>query len=135
MPKTWVEKRNSGKLAHVETTIKRFADIPEGSTMLIATPAMVDEYIKQMPKNTPGSLQQMRKDMAAANNAEFMCPVTAGIFTRIAAEAAYEEFTQGKPLKSITPFWRLMDEKSNTAKKLSFGTEFLIEQRKKEKLP
>jgi len=36
------------------------------------------------------------------------------------------------PIQNITPFWRVIDEKSATAKKLKFGTAFLKEQRKKE---
>jgi hypothetical protein len=76
----------------------------------------------------------MRKDLAAEHNAEYCCPITAGIFLRIVAEAAYEEYASGKPLKKITPFWRMIDSKTPAAKKLTFGTDFVREQRKKEGL-
>lgn len=133
--KTWTEKMNPEAMPKVEKTDKDFADIPAGSRMLIATPAIVAEYIKHIPKGKTGTLQQMRKDLAAEYHADYTCPVTSGIFLRIASEAAYEEYQQGKPISKITPFWRMIDMKSPAAKKLTFGTEFLLEQRKKEGLP
>lgn len=133
--KTWAEKMNPDAEPQVKKTDKDFADIPAGATMLIATPTIVDEYVKHIPKGTHSSLQQMRKDLAAEYNAEFTCPVTSGIFLRIVAENAYEEHQKGKPLTKIAPFWRMMDKKSPALKKLTFGADFVLEQRKKEKLP
>ena len=85
-------------------------------------------------RDRTGTLQQMRKDLAAEYNADYMCPITAGIFLRIAAEAAYEEYEKGRSLKSITPFWRMIDERSPAIKKLSFGKEFVLDMRQKERL-
>jgi len=133
--KTWQEKMLGTKEWKVEKTDKDFADMPAGSMMLVATPVIVEDYIRNIPKGKSTTLQQMRKDLAAEYNAEYTCPITAGIFLRIVAEAAYEQMMQGKPFKSIAPFWRMIDEKSPTAKKLSFGTEFLKKERKKEGLP
>lgn len=133
--KTWAEKMNPDAEPQVKKTDKDFADIPAGATMLIATPTIVDEYVKHIPKGTHTSLQQMRKDLAAEYNAEFTCPVTSGIFLRIVAENAYEEHQKGKPLTKIAPFWRMIDKKSPALKKLTFGADFVLEQRQKEKLP
>jgi hypothetical protein len=133
--KTWAEKMNPDAEPQVKKTDKDFADIPAGATMLIATPTIVDEYVKHIPKGTHSSLQQMRKDLAAEYNAEFTCPVTSGIFLRIVAENAYEEHQKGKPLTKIAPFWRMMDKKSPALKKLTFGADFVLEQRQREKLP
>lgn len=133
--KSWAEKMNPNAQHKVEKADKTFAGIPEGSQMLIATPIIVDEYVKSIPEGSEGSLQQMRKDLAAEYNAEYTCPVTSGIFLRIVAENAYEQLQQGKSVDEITPFWRIIDLKSPTAIKLTFGTDFLIEQRKKEGLP
>lgn len=132
--KTWNEKLHNGMVHSVELTKKRFADIPEGVTMLVATPEIVDEYIKNIPSGIVTNLQQMRKDLAAQYGAQYCCPVTAGIFLRISGEAAYEEFLAGKPVEEITPFWRLIDHNSPAIKKLSCGTDFIREQRKKEGL-
>ena len=132
--KTWQEKFNVAREPVVEITDKKFADIPEGSKMLIATPKVIDEYVRQIPKGHHTSLQQMRKDLAADFNAEYTCPITSGIFLRIASELAYEQYENGTPLKKITPFWRMIDKKAPLAKKLSFGYDFVAEQRKKEGL-
>ena len=132
--KTWIEKRDLSKEAKVEVLDKDFADMKIGEKMLVATPQIVDAYVRHIPKGKEGSLLQMRKDLAAEYHADKTCPVTSGIFLRIVAEAAYEELQQGKPASKITPFWRIITEKSPAAKKLSFDTDFLTEQRKKEGL-
>ncbi len=62
------------------------------------------------------------------------CPITTGIFVRIAAEAAHEKFEKGTPLNKITTFWRVISETSPAAKKLSFGTDLLNKMRLKEGL-
>jgi hypothetical protein len=132
--KTWLQKFNVDREPEVEITTKKFADIPEGSRMLIATPKVVDEYVKQIPRGHHTSLQQMRKDLAAEFGAENTCPVTSGIFLRIVSELAYEQYQHGTPLQKITPFWRMIDKKAPLAKKLSFGYDFVAEQRQKEGL-
>lgn len=132
--KTWVEKRDLSNELKVEVITKDFADMKKGEKMLVATPLIVDDYICNIPKGKEGSLAQMRKDLAAEYHADKTCPVTSGIFLRIVAEAAYEEYQQGKAISKITPFWRMINEKSPAAKKLTFGTDFLLEQRHKEKL-
>jgi hypothetical protein len=132
--KTWQEKLQIDKKAVVKKNDFDFADIPAGSKMLIATPLILEEYIRQIPKGHFTDIKQVRKDLAGAFNAEYTCPVTIGIFIRIVAEAAYEEFEKGKPLNKIAPFWRVLSAKSPSAKKLSFGIGFLIDQQKKEGL-
>lgn len=133
--KTWQQKLHNGLKQKIERTVKKFADVPEGVTMLIGTPEMVDSYIKDIPMGTHSSLQQMRKDLAAEHGAEYSCPVVAGICLRIAAEAAYEAYVAGTPVEEIAPFWRMVDSKAPVAKKLTFGTDFVKEQRMKEGLP
>jgi len=130
--KTWQEKLHINRKVEVKKNNYDFADIPAGSNMLIATPLIVDEYIRQIPRGHFTDIKQIRKDLSAAYKAEYTCPVTTGIFIRIAAEAAYEEYEKGKPLRKITPFWRALSAKSPSAKKLSFGIKFLKDQQQKE---
>lgn len=134
-PKTWAQKMHNGKEPHLTTVEKQFADVVPGSRLLIASPLVVDAYIKHIPKGTHTSLQQMRKDLAAEYHADNTCPVTSGIFLRIVSENAYDEYMAGKPPAKITPFWRMIDSSAPICKKLSFGTEFVQQQRKKERLP
>lgn len=132
--KSWVEKRDIDKSPVVKKIRIDFADMHAGDRMLIASPEIVDEYIRHIPKGKEATLAQMREDLASIYHADKTCPVTSGIFLRIVAEAAYEEYTKGKAIKNIAPFWRILSSKSPTAKKLTFGTAFLEEQRKKEGL-
>jgi hypothetical protein len=131
--KTWTDKVNDPtKEFQIKKLDKDFADMPAGSKMLIATPKIIDEYVRHIPKGRSGSLASMRKDLANEYGAEYTCPVTSGIFLRIVSEAAHEQIEKGAPIGKVTPFWRVVDEKSALNKKLSFGSEFVPKQRKKE---
>jgi hypothetical protein len=130
--KTWAEKLNIDHKPVIEKADKDFAGIKAGQMMLIPIPKLVDAYIRQIPEGRDVDTETIRKDLAAEYHAEVTCPLTTGIFIRIAAEAAYEEYENGTPLNKITPFWRVISEKSPAAKKLTFGTKFLKDQRKKE---
>ena len=130
--KTWAEKLNIDRKPVLEKVERDFAGIKMGQMMLIPTPKIVDAYIHQIPKGKQVNTETIRDDLAAEYHAEVTCPLTTGIFIRIVAEAAYEEYEKGKPLNKITPFWRVITEKSPTAKKLTFGTKLLKEQQKKE---
>lgn len=131
--KTWIEKLQVDKVPEVKRTDKAFADIPENSLMLIATPRLVADYIREIPSGTFVDTPTIRRDLALAHGADYTCPVTTGIFLRIVAEAAYEEMLSGKPLEEITPFWRAIAPGSTTAKKLTFGEELIIQQRQRER--
>ena len=132
--KSWQEKLNDGRQPQIEKADKEFAGIKAGQQMLIPTPRLVENYILQIPEGQQVAMDVLRRDLAAEHGAEVTCPLTTGIFVRIVAEAAYEQYQQGKPLEQIAPFWRVIDEKSPTAKKLTFGKEFLVEQREREGL-
>ncbi len=133
--KTWAEKMKPDMEYKVEVTEKDFADVPAGHTLLIATPTIVDEYVRHIPEGTHVPIKQMREDLAAEYGAEFTCPVTSGIFLRIVAENAYDQLQKGEPIDKIAPFWRMIDKKSTSAKKLACGLDWLQQQREKEGLP
>ena len=44
--RTWTEKLNVEKKIKVVRLEKNFTDIPEGSKMLVATPLIVDAYVR-----------------------------------------------------------------------------------------
>lgn len=132
--KSWAEKMKPDATHQVKTTDKDFADIPAGSSMLIATPTIVDEYVRNITEGTHVSIKQMREDLAATFDAAYTCPVTSGIFLRTVAENAYEELSKGKNIKDIAPFWRMIDKQAPVAKKLACGIDFITEQRKAEGL-
>ena len=132
--RTWTEKLNVEKKIKVVRLEKKFTDIPEGSKMLVATPLIVDAYVRKIPKGHSTSFLTMREDLAREYKADKTCPVSTGIFLRISAEAAYENFLLSGSNENITPFWRVIDENMKVAKKLTCGIEFLREHRQKEGL-
>jgi hypothetical protein len=134
MKKTWLDKLNETKEPKIKRIDIDFADIPAGSNMLIATPKIIDNYIQEIGVGKRIDTKTLRKDLALAHNADYTCPVTAGIFLRIVAEANYEKLQQGKHVKEITPFWRVIEPKSVLAKKLTFGQDFLLQQIEKERI-
>lgn len=134
MPKkNWIEKRDEhSKPAQTKVVDKRFADITKGSTMFIATPKIIDDYIKRIPAGEKVELQKIREDLAQTYKADKTCPVTTAIFFRIVSEAAYEEYAQGKPIEKTTPFWRVSHSKAEA--KYTFGRSFVLAQRTQEKI-
>jgi hypothetical protein len=132
MAKSWGEKLLGGQPAHVSAMTKSMWGLEKGDPLFIATPVMVCDYMKKIRKGSSRTIEQMRAEFAKAHKARGTCPMTSSIFARIAAEAALEEMDAGKPAEKITPFWRLIDEKSPIAKKLSCGAAFVAKMRKLE---
>lgn len=133
--KSWLEKLNDDtKKIEIKKLEKEYAGMPAGSTMLIATPVIIDEYIRNIPSGKESTIPHMRNDLAIAHHADFTCPLTTGIFLRIVAEAAHQQYQKGVALSRVTPFWRILDEKSPLNNKLSFGADFVPRQRKKERI-
>ena len=130
--KSWLDKLNENKESKIKRIDIDFADIPAGSTMFIATPKLIEQYIKKIGVGKRINIKTLRKDLALAHNADYTCPVTTGIFLRIVAEANYEKLQQGERLEEITPFWRAIEPNSTLAKKLTFGQDFLLQQIEKE---
>jgi hypothetical protein len=132
MAKTWAQKLNNGAKPIVGPTERSFAGIAAGMQMLVPTPALVKEYMEAIPRGKTATIEELRQDLAKAYNADVTCPLVTGIFVRIVAEAALDEHRSGKALSEITPFWRVLDEKSKAGKKLTCGTDFLAEMRRAE---
>ncbi|MEE3145465.1 MAG: hypothetical protein VX280_04785 [Bacteroidota bacterium] len=130
--RTWIEKRDCDKSLKIKTIDKKFADIPEGSKMFIATPQIIDEYVKHIPFGKSTELSTMRNDLAIEYQADKTCPVTTGIFLRIVSEASFEELKAGNDIEEVTPFWRIVNPKSKLAEKLECGIDFIEKQRELE---
>ncbi|MDX2130197.1 MAG: hypothetical protein SFU91_14280 [Chloroherpetonaceae bacterium] len=125
--KTWEEKFHTRIEPEIKRIDKAFADIPENGLMLIATPKIIEDYVRQIPKGTVVSIKQMRRDLAAEYGAEFTCPVTTGIFLRIVSEVNYERYLSTQDASQVAPFWRAIEAKSSILKKLTFPVSFISE--------
>ncbi len=132
--KTWSEKLNTAKEIKLKRLGFDFAGMPKGSKMLVATPKIIDEYIKEIPEGCSTDIKTLREDIALNFRADHTCPVSTGIFLKIVAEAAYEKYLEGLPLDAITPFWRVIAADSKIATKLSFEPSIIAELRSKEGL-
>ena len=64
--------------------------------MYISSPEEVNEFVKGITKGEFMTPKDMRAALAKAGGAEHTCPVSTGIFLRIASEAAYEEHLRAK---------------------------------------
>jgi hypothetical protein len=135
MPKpTWTDKLQRSHSSQLKRIDKAFADIPEGALMFIATPQIIDTFVREIPPGSQVSLKALRSELAVRHKGEFTCPVTTGIFLRIVAEAAWEQHQQGSHLEQLAPFWRVVEPDSPLAKKLACGADFIRDQRKREAL-
>ena len=108
--KSWREKLLDNKgLPKVEKITSEIAarwGAKVGDTLLIPAPVEVDEIMRKVPKGKLITINEIRKALARKHNATICCPMTTGIFARIAAEAAVEAMADGE--KNITPYWRTL---------------------------
>ena len=130
--RTWTEKLNVEKKIKVVRLEKKFTDIPEGSKMLVASPLIVDAYVRKIPKGHSTSFLTMREDLAREYKADKKWPGSSGMFLRRYEEADYEYFLLSAFDENRTPWWRVIDETMKVAKKLTCGIECLREHRQKE---
>ncbi|MGA2244828.1 MAG: hypothetical protein ABSH48_07515 [Verrucomicrobiota bacterium] len=107
MKKTWSEKLADDKdLPKVcEATGKLGKRWGEGR-FVIPAPREVDALMKQVPRGRLATINDLRAALARRHKTDFTCPITTGIFSWIAANAAAEQEAKGK--KRITPFWRTL---------------------------
>lgn len=87
--------------------------------VLVPTPLLVDELIRKVPKRKLVTVKQIRERLAKDFNADSTCPLTTGIFIRIAAEVAEEDRRGGK--RQITPYWRIIKADGSLNEKFPRG--------------
>ena len=132
MLKTATEKFNQEYQEVVKVLKKSFSDMKAGDKMLISSPKSIASYIYKIPYGEQKTIKQMRHELALSSHAHNTCPLTTGIFLRVAIEASLEGYQsiEGNTL----PFWRLFDEKYPLVKKLGIDSNFIQTKRKDENL-
>lgn len=111
------------------TMDKAWAGMQPGQTMLVATPMMVDTYIRSLPAGTSRTIPQMRDELARREACDGTCPMSTSIFVRMSAEAALEDLADGKPVSDVAPFWRVITSEDKIARKLALDPAWIDEQR------
>lgn len=100
----------------------RLVDDPKGrGKMLIPKPLDVDALVRMIQDGKLATVDRIRERLARDANANFTCPLTAGIFLRISAEAAEEDLGDGKT--GITPYWRVVKKDGSLNEKFPGGVE------------
>jgi alkylated DNA nucleotide flippase Atl1 len=97
---------NHGKIVPMPS---RYRKSLGAGTMVIPRPLSVDALMRRPKKGQVITVSQIREALAREFGATAACPMTTGMFMRIAAEAADEVRRAGK--SRITPYWRtIMDD-------------------------
>jgi hypothetical protein len=100
-----LEKQDHSKIVAIPPAMaKRLGS----GTMLIPKPLDVDGLIRKTKKGKLVTVSQIRARLAHDNEVDVTCPLTTGIFIRIAAEAAEEDLQNGG--KHVTPYWRVVKD-------------------------
>ena len=73
-----------------------------GARMLIAPPLAFDRVMRQVPAGKVMTADSLRDYLAREHGADFTCPLTAGIFINIVAQASVERG------EDPTPYWRTL---------------------------
>lgn len=104
MAKTNNEKLNDPtKVNEIKEVTDPKAIQPYGGTkMLIAIPLEYDSIMQKIPSGKLITMDVIREHLAKKFNADYTCPLTAGIFVNMVAVASAER-SDGK-----IPYWRTL---------------------------
>ena len=127
---TWrekLEKKQEPEIVNIPPKMaKRFGT----GRMLIPRPLDVDALIRKVKRGKLVTQDQIRKRLAKDFKVDVTCPITTGIFIRIAAEAAEEDRRREK--RQITPYWRVLKADGSLNEKFPGGTKTQAARLKKE---
>jgi hypothetical protein len=130
--KSWREKLENppGGLPKVVNGPAKWEKRFGGRRVLVPTPLLVDALIRKVRKRKLITVKQIREQLAKDFKADSTCPLTTGIFIRIAAETAEEDLRMGK--KRITPCWRVIKADGGLNPKFPGGVKAQAARLKKE---
>ncbi|HWR34204.1 MAG TPA: hypothetical protein VN451_11785 [Chitinophagaceae bacterium] len=107
--KTWVEKLNDSKGLPKVVKLSAAQSKKWGKgTMAIPSPLEVNAIMKKVPAGKLITINRIREKIAKKHQATVGCPITTGIFSWIAANAAEESKLKG--IKITTPYWRTLKQ-------------------------
>ncbi len=104
----WSEKLKRPEKPEIKPAPEKWAQKHGGNRMLIPTPLLIQNLVKQIPSGKLTTVRLIREKLAAEHQADFTCPLTTGIFLRIVAEAAEESRAEGQ--SEIPPYWRVVGD-------------------------
>jgi len=117
--KSWREKMENPDLPKVVEVPPKWRKRYGSGAMLVPSPREVDALIRAVPKGRLITVGQIRERLATEHGVAVTCPLTTGIFVRIAAEAAEEAALAGRT--RITPYWRVVKDDGSLNPKFPGG--------------
>ena len=105
-----------------EKSIERYG----GKNMVIAPPIEYSEIIAKIPEGKLLTIKEIREFLAKKYEADFTCPMTAGIFISLSAQASNERENDK------IPFWRCLKTDGELNPKYPGGIELQKEMLEKE---
>ena len=121
-----LEKPQEPKVVDIPPKMARFGT----GTMLIPTPMLVDQLVRKVRKGQLVTVAEVRRKLARDHGANVTCPLTTGIFLRIAAEAAEEDRANGR--RRIMPYWRVIKDDGSLNPKFPGGVALQARQLREE---
>ncbi|WP_405295285.1 methylated DNA-protein cysteine methyltransferase [Methanobrevibacter sp.] len=97
-----------------EKSIERYG----GKNMLIAPPLAYNEIMARIPEGRLVTAREIREFLANEHGADFTCPMTAGIFISLSAQASCERNDDR------IPFWRTLKTDGELNPKYPGGIEY-----------
>lgn len=89
-----------------------------GKNMLIASPIEYNNIMAKIPEKKLITIKQIREYLAKKHEADYTCPMTAGIFINLSAQASWERNCDK------IPFWRTIKSDGELNSKYPGGIEF-----------
>lgn len=127
----WREKLLNGPTPHaVEIPIAWQKKMGTGQ-MLIPNPLLIHQLVRQIPEGMLTTMNELRAKLAADHQMQTACPLTTGIFLKIAAYASREAQEEGR-INDVIPFWRVIKGDRSLSDKLPGGIAFQKEHLMKE---
>src|SRR6516162_7125904 len=117
--KPWREKLERQQEAKIVDIPERMRPQLGKGRMVIPRPLDVDSLIRRVRPGKLVTVLRLREALARRSDVDVACPLTTGIFIRIAAETAEEERRAGK--KTITPYWRVLSSEGRLNPKFPGG--------------
>ena len=128
---TWAEKMHPEMKPRIVTgqSAKWKRKYGDGK-MLIATPLVVEQLIREVPEGNLTTIHLIREKLAHDFHADYTCPVTTGIFVWIVANATEEKYHETRTDR--TPYWRVIKDSGQLNPKYPGGEKHQAKQLKAE---
>ena len=119
----WTAKLNDSK------DLPKYGDSGDGKfskkfgedRFVIPAPTEVDSLMKKVSKERLTTINALGTALSKKHQTDFACPITTGIFSRIAAHTDDEQSRQGR--KRITRYWRTLNSDGEINPKYPGGGE------------